>query len=34
MKAIEGREVDEGLTPTKDGDTCLRRQSMFRKEVH
>jgi len=25
---------DEGLTPTKDGETCLRRLSMFRKEVH
>jgi len=25
---------DEGLTPTKDGGTCLRRLSMFRKEVH
>jgi len=25
---------DEGLTPTKDEDTCLRRLSMFRKEVH
>jgi len=28
------REIDEGLTPTKDGGTCLRRLSMFRKEVH
>jgi len=27
-------EDDEGLTPTKDGGTCLRRLSMFRKEVH
>jgi len=27
-------EGDEGLTPTKDGGTCLRRLSMFRKEVH
>jgi len=26
--------VDEGLTPIKDGGTCLRRLSMFRKEVH
>jgi len=26
--------LDEGLTPTKDEDTCLRRPSMFRKEVH
>jgi len=25
---------DEGLTPTKDGGTCLIRLSMFRKEVH
>ena len=25
---------DEGLTPTKDGGTCLTRLSMFRKEVH
>jgi len=25
---------NEGLTPTKDGATCLRRLSMFRKEVH
>ena len=30
----EGGEDDEGLTPTKDGGTCLRRLSMFRKEVH
>jgi len=28
------KELDEGLTPTKDGGTCLRRLSMFRKEVH
>jgi len=27
-------KVDEGLTPTKDEGTCLRRLSMFRKEVH
>jgi len=26
--------TDEGLTPTKDEDTCLRRLSMFRKEVN
>ena len=26
--------LDEGLTPTKDEGTCLRRLSMFRKEVH
>jgi len=25
---------DERLTPTEDGGTCLRRLSMFRKEVH
>ena len=25
---------DEGLTPTKDEGTCLRRLSIFRKEVH
>jgi len=30
----EGLLCDEGLTPTKDGGTCLRRLSMFRKEVH
>ena len=24
---------DEGLTPTKDGGTCLKRLSMFRKKV-
>ena len=29
-----GAQIDEGLTPTKDGGTCLRRLSMFRKEVH
>jgi len=29
-----GSEIDEGLTPTKDGGKCLRRLSMFRKEVH
>ena len=28
------RVSDEGLTPTKDGGTCLRRLRMFRKEVH
>jgi len=27
-------KTDEGLTPTKDVGTCLRRLSMFRKEVH
>ena len=27
-------KIYEGLTPTKDGGTCLRRLSMFRKEVH
>jgi len=27
-------QYDEGLTPTKDEGTCLRRLSMFRKEVH
>jgi len=27
-------ESYEGLTPTKDGGTCLRRLSTFRKEVH
>jgi len=26
--------ADEGLTPTKGEGTCLRRLSMFRKEVH
>jgi len=26
--------IDEGLTPTKDEGTWLRRVSMFRKEVH
>ena len=26
--------IDEGLTPTKDGGKCLRRLSMFWKEVH
>jgi len=30
----DGELHDEGLTPTKDEDTCLRRLSMFRKEVH
>jgi len=28
------RIIDEGLTPTNDGGICLRRLSMFRKEVH
>jgi len=32
--SVQEREDDEGLTPTKDGGTCLRRLSMFRKEVH
>ena len=32
--SLQGGEDDEGLTPTKDGGTCLRRLSMFRKEVH
>jgi len=27
-------QSDEGLTPTKDEGTCLRRLSMFKKEVH
>jgi len=27
------RNIDEGLTPTKDEGTWLRRLSMFRKEV-
>jgi len=32
--SLQGGEDDEGLTPTKDGGTCLRRLSIFRKEVH
>ena len=32
--SLQGGEDDEGLTPTKDGGTCFRRLSMFRKEVH
>jgi len=32
--SLQGGEDDEGFTPTKDGGTCLRRLSMFRKEVH
>ena len=32
--SLQAWEDDEGLTPTKDGGTCLRRLSMFRKEVH
>jgi len=32
--SLQGREDDEGLTPTKDEGTCLRRLCMFRKEVH
>jgi len=31
---IEWLLSDEGLTPTKDEGTCLRRLNMFRKEVH
>ena len=31
---LQPLESDEGLTPTKDGGTCLRRLRMFRKEVH
>jgi len=31
---IANTSFDEGLTPTKDGGTCLRRLSMFRKKVH
>ena len=34
MTIVSQRVFDEGLTPTKDGGTCLRRLSMFRKEVH
>ena len=33
-KEEKERVSDEGLTPPKDGGTCLRRLSMFRKEVH
>jgi len=32
--SLQRREDDEGLTPIKDGGTCLRTLSMFRKEVH
>ena len=32
--SLQGEEDDEGLTPTKDGGTCSRILSMFRKEVH
>ena len=32
--SLQEGEDDEGLTPTKDEATCLRRLSMFRKEVH
>jgi len=32
--SLQEGEDDEGLTPTKDEGTCLRRLSMFRKEVH
>ena len=31
---LQEGDDDEGLTPTKDEGTCLRRLSMFRKEVH
>ena len=31
--SLQEGEDDEGLTPTKDRGTCLRRLSMFRKEV-
>ena len=31
---MEKEVDDEGLTPAKDEGTCLRRLSMFRKEVH
>ena len=34
QKGKHVKETDEGLTPTKDEGTCLRRLSMFRKEVH
>jgi len=34
LPCLKGKLVDEGLTPTKDEGTCLRRLSMFRKEVH
>jgi len=34
VKISYGNKIDEGLTPTKDEGTCLRRLSMFRKEVH
>jgi len=34
LTLISATMTDEGLTPTKDGGTCLRRLSMFRKEVH
>ena len=32
--SLQEGEEDEGLTLTKDEGTCLRRLSMFRKEVH
>ena len=32
--SLQEGEDDEGLTLTKDEGTCLRRLSMFRKEVH
>ena len=34
QKDMQVNETDEGLAPTKDEGTCLRRLSMFRKEVH
>ena len=34
QKELNMRQSDEGLTPTKDGGTCLRKLSMFTKEVH
>jgi len=34
VKPSTSLRLDEGLTPTKDEGTCLRRLSMFRKEVH
>jgi len=33
-KCMYLNNCDDGLTPTKDEGTCLRRLSMFRKEVH
>jgi len=34
LRIVSRWRCDEGLTPTKDGGKCLRRLSMFRKEVH